>query len=154
MCALYSTVNIVRLAGSGPETCTRRIRLVRRLLAALDACYGKQISIPSLKFSTHSAQRCVTLNGCQTKEMEKQKKKNTVSRKKTHHPPTEPGSHPLTTPDDDGDLNCELRNGNWELGTTSWQVGSGKGRGNRRGKGSGNSSAPAQRCEAAQGSNH
>lgn len=72
VCVLYSTVNIVRLAD--PETCTRRIRLGRRLLAALDACYGKQISIPSLKFSTHSAQRCVTLNGCQTKEMEKQKK--------------------------------------------------------------------------------
>lgn len=137
MCSLYSTVNIVRLAGSGPETCTRRIRLGRRLLAALDACYGKQISIPSLKFSTHSAQRCVTLNGCQTKEMEKQKKKNTVSRKKTHHPPTEPGSHPLTTPDDDsdgnGDLNCELRNGNWELRVGKWALeregGTGGGRG-------------------------
>lgn len=152
MCALYSTVNIVRLAGSGPETCTRRIRLGRRLLAALDACYGKQISIPSLKFSTHSAQRCVTLNGCQTKEMEKQKKKNTVSRKKKA-PPTH---RPRVAPPDNARRRrrLKLRTAKWELGTTSWQVGTGKGRGNRRRKGSGNSSAPAQRCEAAQGSNH
>lgn len=65
----------------------------------------------------------------------KSKKKNTVSRKKTHHPPTEPGSHPLTTPDDDsdGDLNCELRNGNWELRVGKWALeregGTGGGRG-------------------------
>lgn len=151
MCSLYSTVNIVRLAGSGSETCTRRIRLGRRLLAALDACYGKQISIPSLKFSTHSAQRCFTLNGCQTKEMEKQKK-NTVSRKK-NAPPTH---RARVAPPDNARRRqrrrrrLKLRTAKWELGTTSWQVGTGKG----RGKGSGNSSAPAQRCEVAQGSNH